>query len=140
MVKRQDRHIYNIDNANIEIDYNKLAEAIVKAQSKTKEKKRKLNLRSKAMRFFNGTTYSVIYVVAISAIYVTWKDYFPVGEISLLGGIFLTALLSFVGIYAFLCQQETFNDSGEDSISHFNTNIALIALIVALIALMKGGR
>ena len=138
MGKKNGRNIYNIDEVKLEIDYDKLAEAIVEAQAKAKEKKTKLNLRSRAMRFFNCMTYSVVCVIAAYTIYVIWKDRFPTESISLYGCILLTVLLAFVGMYAFLCQQETFDDNGEDSISHFNTNMALIALIVALVALMKG--
>lgn len=135
---KKDKYVYNIDNFNMEIDYDKLAEAIVKAEAKAKEKKPRMNLRAKAMRFFNGTAYSIVCVIAASAIYVIWKEQYPAKLISLYGCILLSVLFAFVGIYAFLCQQETFDDNGEESISHFNTNVALIALIIALIALMRG--
>lgn len=138
MGKKREQCYYHIDNINMEIDYEKLAEAIVKAQAKAQQKKPKLNFRAKAMRFFNGVTYSVVYVIAASAIYTIWADCFPAETVSLCGSVLLTALLVFAGAYAFLCQQEAIYDSGDASTSHFNTNVALIALIIALVALMKG--
>ena len=51
--------------------------------------------------------------------------------------IILTAILTFIGIYAFLCQQESFQDKDSDAREHFNINVSLIALIVAIVALFK---
>ena len=48
------------------------------------------------------------------------------------------SIFAVIGIFAFLCQQESLGDSDEDAQQHFNTNIALIALFVALVALVKG--
>lgn len=139
MAKKKERKIFNIDEVNIEIDYDKLADAIVKAQDKSKAKhKEQLNLRTRAMRFFNGLCYSIVYVVAVSCIYIVWKQSYPTNSIPLHGCILVSSLFAFVGIYAFLCQQESFGDSNDESLAHFNTNVALIALIVALVALMKG--
>lgn len=140
MAKKQPKTtINNIDSVNIEIDYDKLAEAIVKAQTKLSQKeKRTRKFRSAAMSLFNGAIYAIVYTFAIAMIYVVWHECYANQTVPLIGCILFTLVLAFIGIYAFLCQQESHRDSETDTITHFNTNIALIALIVAMIALFKG--
>lgn len=140
MAKKQPKTVINnIDSVNIEIDYDKLAEAIVKAQTKLSQKeKRTKKFRSAAMSLFNGAIYAIVYTFAIAMIYVVWRECYANQTVPLIGCILFTLVLAFIGIYAFLCQQESHRDSETDTITHFNTNIALIALIVAMIALFKG--
>lgn len=140
MAKKQPKTVINnIDSVNIEIDYDKLAEAIVKAQTKLSQKeKRTRKFRSAAMSLFNGAIYAIVYTFAIAMIYVVWRECYANQTVPLIGCILFTLVLAFIGIYAFLCQQESHRDSETDTITHFNTNIALIALIVAMIALFKG--
>lgn len=133
------KHRRNITIVNNEIDYDKLAEAIVNAQSRTKETKKSTSkFRSAAMSFFNGAIYSIAYVLSGLSIYVIWAESYAKQSASLVGCIILTVILAFIGIYAFLCQQESFQDKDSDAREHFNINISLIALIVAIIALFKG--
>ena len=128
----------NITIVNNEIDYDKLAEAIVKAQNDAKNlKKNTGKFRSAAMAFFNGAVYSVVYVLAGLCIYATWTESYAKQSASLLGCIILTIILAFMGVYAFLCQQESMQDKESDAREHFNTNVSLIALIVAIVALFK---
>lgn len=134
--------VNNIDSVNVEIDYDKLAEAIVKAQQKAevetiKETRKTSKFRTLAMSFFNGSIYSVIYVLSIYFVYIIWTESYGKPGITLISCIIFTALFAFVAIYAFLCQQETYNDKATDVHQHFNTNVSLVALIVALIALVK---
>ena len=138
MAKGKGRNIYNVENLNVEIDYEKLANAIVEAQTKARVKKKKDNFRAKAMQFFNGVFFGIVAVISVSGIFAIWKDCFPNKTIPLYGCVILTGLFAFVGIYALLCQQETFDDDSDESISHFNTNVALLALIIALVAMWKG--
>ena len=129
----------NITIVNNEIDYDKLAEAIVKAQNNAKApKKNTSKLRGAAMAFFNGAIYSTVYVLAGLFIYAIWTESYAKQSASPIGCIILTAILVFIGIYAFLCQQESFQDKDSDAREHFNINVSLIALIVAIIALFKG--
>jgi len=133
------KHRRNITIVNNEIDYDKLAEAIVKVQNDAKNpKKNARRLRSAAMGFFNGAVYSTVYVLAGLSIYAIWTESYAKQSASVVGCIILTAILAFIGIYAFLCQQESFQDKDSDAQEHFNVNISLIALIVAIIALFKG--
>lgn len=140
MAKKQTKTIINnIDSVNVEIDYDKLAEAIIKAQMVSQNKeKRTGKFRSAAMSLFNGAIYAIVYTFAIAMIYVVWRECYANQTVPLIGCILFTLVLAFIGIYAFLCQQESHRDSETDTITHFNTNIALIALIVAMIALFKG--
>lgn len=65
----------NVTIVSNEIDYEKLAEAIVKAQSNEKEiKKDTGKLRSSAMSFLNGAMYSTVYIVSGLFIYTVWTE------------------------------------------------------------------
>lgn len=52
--KKQPATINNINQLNLEIDYDKLAEAIVKAQEKTKEQKESEHVQTKRLRLFRA--------------------------------------------------------------------------------------
>jgi len=41
-------------------------------------------------------------------------------------------------VLLFISQQETCNDSNDEVLSHFNSSVSFVALIVALVALLKG--
>lgn len=138
-VKHKNHNTYNIDNVNVEIDYDKLAKALVHAEKEANNKKVNKSLfRSKAMNFINGTIFIMVSLLAVTGIELLWKNCYSAGTISIVCCSFLTIILIFIAVYAFLCQQETFNDDSTDSINQFNTNIALIALVISMIALMKG--
>lgn len=128
--------VNNIEQLNLEIDYDKLAEAIVKANNNSKKKKDKI--RTSAMRFFNGMTFAMIYVIAFLGLYATWSEAYSKNNAPLIECIILSVAFLVIGVYSFLCQQETFDDNESDTVEFFNTNISLVALIVALIALFKG--
>lgn len=124
---------------NAEIDYDKLAEAIVKAQKKSEGKEKSHSkYRSGAMNFFNGAIYSVVYILAGTGVFTVWKEFFTNQDTSLISSIVITLILLFVGVYAFLCQQESFKEKESESFAHFNANISLIALLIAAVALFKG--
>ena len=128
----------NVTIVSNEIDYEKLAEAIIKAESKEKEiKKDTGKLRSSAMSFLNGVMYSTVYIVSGQFIYTVWTELHPKHNVSLVSCVVLTMALVFIGAYSFLCQQESFQDKKSDIREHFNINISLIALIVAIIAFLK---
>lgn len=135
--------VNNIESVNVDIDYDKLAEAIVKAQKQAeteniKETKRTSRFRTRAMNFFNGSIYALIYVLSIYCVYIIWTETYGQPGIALWSCIIFTVLFIFIAIYAFLCQQETYKDKVTDVHEHFNTNISLVALIIAIIALVKG--
>ena len=131
--------INNIESINMEIDYEKLAEAIVKAQKKSEcKEKSHSKYRSGAMNFFNGAIYSIVYFLAGAGVFTIWKEFFAKQDTSLISCVVVTIILLFVGVYAFLCQQESFKEKESESFAHFNANISLIAMIIALVALFRG--
>lgn len=135
--KNKPQVINNIQELNLEIDYDKLAESMLKVHNAHASQKRKKSLRERAISFMNGMMYSLVYVVAVLSIDEIWKDYGMV-QSSLISSILGTIALIFIGIYAFLCQQESLGDDGETAMNHFNSNISLIALLIAMIAFFKG--
>ena len=133
------KHRRNVTIIHNEIDYDKLAEAIVRAQQQMQMNNRQTGKwRSAAMNFFNGAVYALVYTLAGLFIYTIWSISYRNQEASLTSCIICTIILTFIGVYAFLCQQETFLDKRTEVREHFNSNISLIALIVALVALIKG--
>ena len=64
-----------------------------------------------------------------------WLTFKELALLSVPANLILAPLSS---VLLFLAQQETMNDSDANTIAHFNTNIALVALIAALVALVKG--
>lgn len=131
--------INNIQELNLEIDYDKLAQAIVKAQEKREDKNNKrMGTRQFLMSLCNSVIYAVLYSYVICEIIKMWKKYASTGEPSLYMCIVYTVGVASLAVLLFLAQQETMNDSEADTIAHFNTNIALVALIAALVALVKG--
>ena len=128
----------NADARPLEIDYDKLAEAIVKAQATSSKKaKKKGKIRGSLMGTFNGCLYAGVYSAAALSIYAVWHNFKP-ENYPLISCIILTIILVIVAVYAFLCQQESFDDDAADSREYFNTNVSLIALIIAFVALFKG--
>ncbi len=128
----------SITVVNNKIDYDKLAEAIVKANEKSKSKKSTSKFRAALMGNINGAFYISISILSIFTTFGMWKDYAVNPKYDLATYIILTIVFIGIALYAFLCQQESLNDSAENSQQYFNTNISLIALIIALIALLKG--
>lgn len=125
-------------NYKLEVDYEKLADSIVKAQLKVENEKEKHNkVRKSLMSFLNGSVYITISVLCFYWIYFIWRN--PSGTISnsLVLKIIVSALLGVLGILMFLAQQESLGETAEESNQHFNTNLSLAALILALIAFLK---
>ena len=126
----------------LEIDYDKLAEAIVKAQEKTKEaskksESRKTRFRNAFLGNFNGIFYHGLSILLIYFIIKIWISFSKHEITSLISCIIFTVMFAVFSIVSFLCGQETFGDDYERSRSLFSTNVSLIALIIAIIALYK---
>lgn len=138
VVKRKGNEIISVSATVEPIDYDKLAEAIVVAQEKAnKKKKRTSRFRGAVMGGINGVLYLIVTLFSVGAIVGMWMEYAIATEHSLITYIGCTIMFAVIGLFAFLCQQESLGDSDEDAQQHFNTNMALIALIVALVALVK---
>lgn len=141
MAKKKDKPqvINNIQELNLEIDYDKLAQAIVTAQEKRGDKSNKrMGTRQLLMSWCNSVIYAVLYSYVIYEIIKMWQKYASTGLSNLYMCIVYTVAGASLVVLLLLAQQESMNDSKGDTITHFNTNIALVALIAALVALVKG--
>lgn len=132
---------YYIEELEVEtkIDYKKLAKEIVAAQEEVKKlKKRPNRFRAAAMAAANTMIPVLIALFAVLACVGMWIEFAnePVHEISTYIGN--TALFVAIAVVSICCGIEAWKDDDENAIMHFNTNVALVALIVALVALVKG--
>ena len=141
--KSKPQTINNINQLNLDIDYDKLAEAIVRAQEKAANKaeinkRKRTRFRNALLSNANGIVYHGISVFMVFLIAGIWVSYSRGAGTSLVLSIVFTLSFAFFCFVSFMCGQETFNDNYETTASLFNTNVSLIALIVAIIALIKG--
>ena len=140
MKKRNNKRRTDTSPANIEIDYDKLADAIVRANKRIEQASNKRQeFRGEMMRNINGLVYLVIGFASIYGAYLLWKSFHYTDFNSLVECIVKMILLGCMAIYMFVCQQESLSDDEESAFKHFSTNVSLVALIVALIAFLKGG-
>ena len=151
MAKKKDRIINHIDQLNVEIDYDKLADAIVKANEKQGQQ------YSASREWMKFLIYPVFWGVAIITgllaigffIYgavsikeildtairnVDWKQLAT--SILLIGvSFFLVAVCVATGITAKEINEES---DREYVATMFSNMVALVALVISLIALAKG--
>ena len=156
MAKKKDKPqvINNIKELNLEIDYDKLAEAMVKVQGNTSNEYAKSKYLSAALVSlisiaFKGVAIAllptiIIMVIAIQNVAITTMQWD--GVLSIIGNIAMLAifaLFAFVmGIFAKLLwksAKELENERDRNYIiSVFSGIVSFAALIVALVALFKG--
>ncbi len=119
---------------NVNIDYDKLAEAIVRAQEKVaKENTRKSIFRSSFMGGVNACLYFAISLFGAAMV----LGSFIAPAVSTQSRIVYAVLFGILAMYSFACFIESMKDHGENIQQHFNTNVALAALIVAIINLFR---
>lgn len=128
--------INNIESINMEIDYDKLAEAIVKAQNMYKlDSESIFKARSSLAKIFNMIFYTLLGCLFLA---------FSVSILhnSLIDNVFSCIMVSVLMFLLFLVSIKSTFESSKDkeaeAYNHFNTNVSLVALIVALVALFKG--
>lgn len=141
--------VNNIDSVNLEIDYDKLAEAIVKAQQKANDS---FSVSRETMKFILTPTLWILafvcVVIAIAFVGVlissindltkdlsNWLGSAVTILISFFITLFSAALAVFLGATAKEIDKET---DRQYVASMFSNIVAIVALIVALIALVKG--
>lgn len=132
---------YHIEELEVEtkIDYKKLAKEIVAAQEEAKKlKKRPNRIRAAAMAAANTMIPVLLALFAVLACVGMWIEFAndPVYELRTYIGN--TSLFVAIAVVSICCGIEAWKDDDENAIMHFNTNVALVALIVALVALVKG--
>ena len=156
MAKKKDKPqvINNIGEINLEIDYDKLAESIVKAQEKSENeanKKRKFTSGSFAMLITVAFSVFSIFVALLSvslilALIVSWHTLqwngFTNIVISILTIVFSIVFAIVLGSYAVLLWKSAKEIETEKDrnyiISVFSGIVSFAALIVALVSLFKG--
>ena len=156
MAKKKDKPqiINNIEKLNLEIDYDKLAEAIVKAQEKGESeanKKRKFTsgsfaiLVTIAFRIFTVFVglLSVAMLIAIGGVVDVFEWYgfsnIFVGIVSILMLLIFAVLLGLFAVLLWKSAKEIETEKDRNYIiSVFSGIVSFAALIVALVALFKG--
>lgn len=136
--KNQPTTVNNIQELNLEIDYDKLAKAIVKAQEDARDNNKRPNkFRANTMIAINISIPLMFILFSIIACFTIWREFVTNGTYTvftcIVASIFL-ALFVFMNIMSAI---EAWKDDDENAIKHFNTNVSLAALIIALIALLK---
>ena len=141
MAKKKDKPqvINNIQELNLEIDYDKLAEAIVKAGEELQKKKKRPNkFRAIGKSIFNMTVSVVAVLVLIGVIISIWSQPVLKEMLTVFESILITVVLASFALLHIFSAIECWKDDDENAIATFNNNIAILALIVALVALFKG--
>lgn len=156
MAKKKDKNqpITHIQNLNMEIDYDKLAESIVKAQGKAEKTARKQNSYTLGtfatpliLAFYGMSIFGWILVAAIPVgIYNTWDtlkwDSFGAGLTSVITLLFLLGIVAIVALYSILLWKSAKEVEAETDrnyiVSMFSGVVSFAALIVAFVALIKG--
>lgn len=93
--------------------------------------------RTITMFVCNFIIYSVVYVTAILFFLGFLQTETNNWQTVLIKIIFVIVFLA-VAILMFLSIIESFKDNKKDVQNHFNTNVSFIAIIIAIIALLKG--
>lgn len=124
----------------IEIDYEKLANAIVNAQESSNNDVKGHKSRNSLINFLNGTIYIMLAVFCVWGIVRYWSGSYVGTVESLIQCILITAILAVFAVWFFLCQQESLSDKGKNATDDFSLNISLAALLVSLVALLGGGK
>ena len=140
--------VNNIESVNVDIDYNKFAEAIVDAQQKANEQ---YSVSRELMKFVITPVFWVLAVVCgvISiafwcVLFTSAKELLNV-ENCLLGGlniliiVFIALFTLILTAFLTLTAKEIDKENDRNYISSIFSNVvAIVALVVALIALVKG--
>lgn len=137
--KKRNTVVNNIDTVNIEINYKKLAKEIVAAQEAAEmQKKRPNRFRAGVMALANAMIPIMIAMFVLFACIGAWTEFATEPKHSLVGYIVYTLMFTVVVVVSICCSIEAWRDDDENAMQHFNSNVGLVALIISLIALMKG--
>ena len=128
--------VNNIDSVNVEIDYDKLAEAIVKAGELAEKKTEKNNqFYNTVMKVFNWVLYFSIYSISGYCAYVT-SEIDTDNNMENVVKILLILMFGGIALIMFLLQFELYKCSPKQVRELFNTNVAFVALILAALAIL----
>lgn len=156
MAKKKERKIFNIDEVNIEIDYDKLADAIVKANEKQSQQH---SFSREWMKFiiypvFWCTTIVTAIVAACCVVYGCISMCSALREITVIQSYTLASFTDFAVGCLFFCiglfissvsfatamtAKEIDKEKDRNYVAAMFSNVvALVALIISLVALVKG--
>lgn len=113
-------------------------EKTISIKERNEPDKKRSSARTIAMFVCNYIIYLAIYVVALVF---SWEFLQTATENALTvfaKGVLVVFFLA-VAVLMFVSMLESWKDTPKDVQNHFNTNMNLIALLVALIALCRGG-
>lgn len=142
--------VNNIESVNLDIDYNKLAEAIVDAQQKANEK---YSVSSEMMKFvivpvlwilaavclFIGIVFFAILIKEASTLTENLKKQEYIRVLIILVEFFVSMFSFGLAFFSGFSAKEMDEEKDRHYVaSVFSNIVALVALIVALIALVKG--
>lgn len=140
--------VNNIDSVNLEIDYDKLAEAIVKAQQKANEQ---YSVSREMMKFVITPVFWILTFVTGFISVAFWgvlitsandmlnDENWLAGAITLLIIFFIAFFSLALTFFLAATAKEIDKENDRNYISSMFSNVvAIVALIVALIALVKG--
>lgn len=142
--------VNNIESVNVDIDYDKLAEAIVEAQQKANEK---YSVSSEMMKLvivpvlwilaalclFTGIAFFAILVKEASALTEILKKQEYIRVLIILVEFFVSMFSIALAFFSGFSAKEMDEEKDRQYVaSVFSNIVALVALIVALIALVKG--
>lgn len=149
MAKKKERKIFNIDEVNIEIDYDKLADAIVKANEKQANQ---YSISREWMKFvifpiffgsavisgFLGIGFGIYAITTLGesmSSSVMNPEQFFTGFISFLLCLYLIGIC----LFTFFTGREIDKEADKQYVATMFSNVvALVALVVSLVALVKG--
>lgn len=107
------------------------------AQEAAAGKKRRSNtFRLVILKVLNFFIYLAVILLAVMMIYVLWNYVIVRGHLNGRIGIILSVVLGAVALFAFICQIEALFDRNDESITYFNINMSLVALVVSLTSLL----
>lgn len=128
--------VNNIDSVNVVIDYDKLAEAIVKAGELAEKKTEKNNqFYNTVMKVFNWVLYFSIYSISGYCAYIT-SMIDTDNNMEFVVKILFILMFGGIALIMFVLQFELYKYSPKQIRELFNTNVALVALILAALALL----
>ena len=142
--KNKQTVVNNIDCVNLEIDYKKLAEAIVEAQRQFEtecEKKKRFSTFLELS--LCGMFYDAIIVFSVLLLVDAWWTaqnvitFVPKAQ-TVFGKLIMTISLLLTIAVSAMAHLEMYADNSKDARDRFNSIVTFEALLVALIAICKG--
>lgn len=126
----------------MKLDYSKLEETIAEAikieKERENENKRKHSKKRELLyKTLNIIFYMVLMIIVLSLLYSICMAFIS-GKIDDIVGFLITiATLVIIIIIMILCFDESFQDDVEEAANHLGVNVAVLALILSLISLIK---